>query len=107
MSRQSRSKKKKQIFTFWSLASLAIFSLLSAAVLQINAYIHQNSVADDYKDQISQLSAQNDELEVQLSQSNSLERFNQYEMAEAANYEKVDVASVRYIHAPDSQLARN
>jgi len=76
-------------------------------VLQINAYIHQNSVVNNYKDQIARLSAENDEMEVELSQSNSLEKFNEYEAAQAGNYEKVDVASVRYIHAPDSQLAKN
>ena len=107
MSRQSRSKMKKQIFTFWSVSSLAIICLLGGAVLQINTYIHQNSVANDYKDRITQLSAENDELEVKLSQSNSLAKFNEYEMAQAGNYEKVDVANVRYIHAPDSQLAKN
>jgi hypothetical protein len=107
MSRQARSKIKKQVFTFWSVSSLTVFSLLAGAVLQINAYIHQNSVADDYKDQIAQLSSQNDELEAQLSQSNSLAKFNEYETAQAGNYEKVDVASVRYIHVPDSQLAKN
>ena len=107
MSKQARSKMKKRLFGFWTLSSLAIFSLLAAAVLQINAYIHQNSLADDYRGRIARLSEQNDELEFQLSQSNSLERFSQYEAAQLSNYEKVDVASVRYIHAPESQLAKN
>lgn len=107
MSKQTRSKMKKRFFGFWTLSSLAIFFLLAAAVLQINAYIHQNSVVDDYRDRISRLSEQNDELEYQLSQSNSLARFSQYEAAQLDNYEKVDVASVRYIHAPGSQLAKN
>ena len=52
------------------------------------------------------MSSENDELEVKLSQSNSLDNFNQYEIMQAGNYEKVDVANVRYIHASDAQLAR-
>ena len=107
MSKQARSKIKKQIFGFWSLMSITIIVLLAGAVLQINAYIHQNSVANNYKERVAQLSAENDEMEVRLSQSNSIDKFNEYEMAQVKNYEKVDVASVRYIHAPGSQLAKN
>jgi hypothetical protein len=107
MSKQSRSKAKKQALKFWSAVTLAVFALFSGAVLQINASIHQNSVLDDYRERIAALSSENDELEVKLSQSNSLENFNQYEIMQAGNYEKVDVASVRYIHASDSQLAKN
>jgi len=107
MSRQSKSKAKKATVKFWSAVSLVIFVLFSGAVLQINASIHQNSVLDEYRSRIAGLSSENDELEVQLSQSNSLDKFNQYEIMQAGNYEKVDVASVRYIHATDSQLARN
>ena len=106
MSRQSRSKIKKETMRFWSAVMLLIFVLFSGAVLQINASIHQNSVLDEYRTRIAGLSSENDELEVKLSQSNSLDNFNQYEIMQAGNYEKVDVANVRYIHASDAQLAK-
>lgn len=106
MSRQQKTKIKKEIKKFWSAVSLAVFFLLSGAIFQIHTSIHQNSVLSDYQKQIAQLSSENDELQVQLSQSNSLDSFNQYEIMQAGNYEKVDVANVRYIHAADPQLAR-
>lgn len=106
MSSQPRSRAKREIKSFWMISSLAVFSLLAAAVLQINANIHQNSLLSDSKKQIASLSSENDVLETKLSQSNSLENFNQYEIAQAGNYEKVDVASIKYVKAADSQFAR-
>jgi len=106
MSRSKRNKITKHIFSFWSIISLSIICLLTSAILQINAYIHQNSIENDYQKRIAQLSAKNDELMVQLSQSNSLEKFNEYEIAQIGNYEKVDVARIRYIQAPTSQFAQ-
>lgn len=104
MSRQSRIKR--EIKRFWMVASLAVFLLLAGAVLQINAYIHQNSLLNDSKKQVAAISSENDILEANLSQSNSLENFNQYEVAQAGNYEKVDVASIRYVQASNGQLAK-
>jgi cell division protein FtsB len=106
MNRQSRSRVKNEIKTFWAASSLAAILLLGAAVLQINDYIHQNTQLSDYKKQIASLSSKNDSLEGKLSQTNSLENFNEYAVAQGGNYEKVDVASVLYVHAVDGQLAK-
>ncbi|MFZ3074263.1 MAG: hypothetical protein WA093_04020 [Minisyncoccales bacterium] len=106
MNRQSRSRTKRETKSFWMIASLGVFSLLAGAVLQINANIHQNSLLGDSKKQIAALSSENDILEAKLSQSNSLENFNQYEIAQAGNYEKVDVAGIRYVQAAKEQFAK-
>jgi len=106
MSRQSRSKNKKQLRSFWTAASLAVFVFLGAAVWQLNAFIHQNTLLKDCQKQITALSSENDVLAARLTQSNSLDNFNQYAIAQEGNYEKVDVASVRYIHASGAQLAK-
>jgi hypothetical protein len=101
-----KNRVKKEIKTFWMASTLAIAVLLAAAVLQINNYIHQNSRLSDYQKQIASILADNDTLEARLSQTNSRENFDQYAIAQAGNYEKVDVASVRYIHASSAQLVK-
>ena len=106
MSKQSRLRAKKEIKNFWMVATLAIFLLLAGVVLQINGCVHQNSFLKDYQKQISLISTQNDALEAKLSQSNSLEIFNQYTVAQASNYEKIDVSQVRYVHASSDQFAK-
>lgn len=105
MNKQAR-RATREIKTFWSAAFLSIVLLLLGAILQINAFIHENSLLKDSQKRIALLSSQNDTLEAKLSQSNSLENFNQYAIAQAGNYEKVDIAAVRYIHASNSQLAK-
>ena len=85
MNRQSRSRVKNEIKTFWVASSLAAILLLGAAVLQINDYIHQNTQLSDYKKQIASLSSKNDSLEGKLSQTNSLENFNEYAVAQGGN----------------------
>ncbi len=97
---------KKEIKAFWSAAFASVILLLAGAILQINAFIHENSLLKDSQKQVVSLSSQNDALEAKLSQSNSLDNFNQYAIAQAGNYEKVDIASVKYVHVSDSQLAK-
>jgi len=97
---------KNEIKAFWAVSSLSIMLLLGGAVLQINGYIHQNSLLSDSRKQIAMISSDNDVLETKLSQTNSLENFNQYAVAQAGNFEKVDVANVLYIHAANEQLAK-
>ena len=106
MSKKFLKKAKKQTNNFWFFSFFAVILLVAGAVLQINGYIHQNSLLSDSQKQVAALLAENDTYEAKLSQTNSLDNFNQYAMAQAGNYEKVDVASVEYVHAANSQLAR-
>lgn len=106
MNKRTRKNIKKEIKGFWSLSFFAVLVLVAGAVLQLNGYIHQNSVLSDLKKQTASISSENDTLEAKLSQSNSLDNFNQYAVAQAGNYEKVDVASVHYVHASSDQLAK-
>ncbi len=106
MSKKFSKRIKKEINNFWFLSFFAVIFLVAGAVLQLNGYIHQNSLLSDSQKQVAAISAENDNYEAKLSQTNSLDNFNQYAMAQAGNYEKVDVASVAYVHATNSQLAR-
>ena len=47
-----------------------------------------------------------DELKVKLSTKNSLENFNKDVIDQAANFEKVEVEKIKYIKAPEEQLAK-
>jgi len=107
MNRKLLKKAKKEMRKFWTLSFFAVLLLVAGAVLQLNGYIHQSSLLSDFKKQIAAVSAENDNFEVNLSQSNSLDNFSQYAVAQAGNYEKVDVANVRYVHASSDQLAKN
>lgn len=106
MSKRSGLKLKKEIKIFWTASSLAVCFLLGGAVWQLNGFIHESSLLKDCQKQIALISSENDQLQAELSQSNSLENFNEYEIAQAGNYEKVDIASVRYIGASGNEFAR-
>jgi hypothetical protein len=80
--------------------------MFAAAMLQISNYIHQSTLLGDLEKNVGAITVENDNFEVKLSQSNSLANFSQYAAAQAGNYEKVDVAAVRYVHAPSEQLAK-
>lgn len=99
-------KNKKEIKNFWRLCSLAIFLLFFGAIFQINSQIHQNSLLSGCQKNIASISAENDELEVALSRTNSLDNFARYQIDQIGNYEKVDLARVRYVRAPAGELAR-
>jgi hypothetical protein len=106
MNRRLHKNAKNEMKKFWSLSFFAVCLLVAGAVLQLNGFIHQSSLLSDSKKQIALLSSENDNFEVKLSQSNSLDNFSQYMAAQVGNYEKVDVASVKYVHASGSQLAK-
>ncbi len=91
---------------FWILSASAIVLLLSLAVLQLNDYIHQNSLAKDCRNRIASLTGETETLEVDLSSTNSLENFDKYVAAQTGNFEKVQVETIKYIKAPGGQLAR-
>jgi len=45
-------------------------------------------------------------IKVKLSTKNSLENFNKDVIGQAANFEKVEVEKIKYIKAPEEQLAK-
>ena len=106
MSSNSQKRVAKKIRAFWVLTSLTVVSLLGFAVWQMNLYIHATSQAADYQKQISGIAAQNDQLEVKLSELNSLGHLGDYISAQKDNFQKVDVASIRYVAMPGTQLAQ-
>lgn len=106
MKKKTKAIIKKRFLNFRSLSSLAICALLFGAVWQLNYHIHQNSVVADLKKEIAAIGVQNSDLESKLSQSNSLDDFDRYRVAEAENYEKVDIAGVRYVYVSGSNFAK-
>lgn len=100
------NKIRKEIKSFWLLSSLAGILLLGAAVFQLNCHIHETSLLTDLEERSADILTENDSLEARLSQSNSLEQFNQYQVAQLQNYEKVDVAGVYYVRAAGGEFAR-
>lgn len=97
---------RKDFKMFWISSIAIVICLLVSAVLQLNAYIHQNTLAKDYEKRITELTADSETLEVQLSSNNSLENFNKFVMTQAANYELVEVEKIKYIKAPGDQLVK-
>lgn len=101
-----RARLNKNFKMFWFASFVATVCLLCGVVLQFNAYIHASSFAKSCTKQVAALAAENDALEVKLSQSNSLENFREYALAQEGNYEKVDIETVRYVELPGDQLAK-
>ena len=106
MSSTFQNRVARKIRTFWVFVSVTIISLLGFAVWQMNSYIHASSQLADYQKQIAAITASNDRLEVKLSQLNSLNHFDDYINSQKDNFQKVDVASIRYVALPGTQLAQ-
>jgi valyl-tRNA synthetase len=106
MAKKRTIRFKKDFRAFWVFSSFVVIGLVFSAILQLNDYIHQNSVSKDYEKQITQLSGESEKLEVRLSSNNSLGNFNKYVIEEAKNYEKVEVEKIKYIKAPGAELAK-
>jgi len=106
MSKKMKMRAGKSLKMFWFASFLATAALLVGAVMQINSYIHADSYARDCARKVALLTGENDSLAVNLSQSNSLERFREYATTQADNYEKVDVGTVHYVKVPGEQLAK-
>jgi len=77
---RSKTQKRiiRQIKIFWFSTTFLAITLLIFAVWQMNAYIHSSSQLSDAKKRVANLSSQNDSLQLQVSQLNSLDNFNKY-----------------------------
>jgi len=106
MARKNMFRFVKKFKAFWALSASVIIVLLCLAVVQLNDYIHQNTLARNYQKQIAALTNETQSLEVALSGANSLENFDKYITAQAGNFEKVRVETIKYIKAPGGQFAR-
>lgn len=104
---RSKTQKRitRQIKIFWFSTTFLAITLLITAVWQMNTYIHSSSQLADVKKQLANLSAQNDSLQLKLSQLNSLDNFNKYAESLKNDFEKVDITSIRFVSVPSSHLA--
>ncbi len=104
---RSKTQKRiiRQIKIFWFSTTFLAITLLIFAVWQMNAYIHSSSQLSDAKKRVANLSSQNDSLQLQVSQLNSLDNFNKYAESLKNNFEKVDISSIHFVSVPSSHLA--
>lgn len=102
----THSKLQTQIKFFWISALLSIIVFLGLAVTQVNGLIHDSSQFSGLKRQIASLSEENDGLEANLSMANSMANFDGYINNSQGDFEKVDVASVRYVTLAGGQMAK-
>jgi len=84
--------------TFLILSLFLTFSLMIISVVQLNAYIKENYLVQNYEERIAQLNQENKVLEVSFSKDNSLNNINNY----AQNFEKV--TEVEYIKVLESTV---
>ena len=84
--------------TFLILSLFLAFSLMIISVVQLNAYIKENYLVQNYEERIAQLNQENKILEVSFSKDNSLNNINNY----AQNFEKV--TEVEYIKVLEKKL---
>ena len=85
--------------TFLILSLFLVFSLVIISIVQLNAYIGETYLTQDYEKKIEQLTWENKILEVNFSKDDSLNNINNY----AQNFEKV--TKVEYIKVLESRVA--
>ena len=91
-------KGKFSLKVLWILTLFFTFYLTIITVVQINAYIREVYLLQDYGNQIDQLTKENKILEINLSKDNSLNNINNY----VQNFEKAE--QVDYIKVLDSTV---
>ena len=79
---------------------IIIFVLLTFYILQINAEVSQQYQVQQYEKKISEISKENQELEIKLTQANSLEQITGF--LGVSGFEKVD--KIHYIKILDGQV---
>jgi hypothetical protein len=75
-----------------------IVSLLAVSVLQVNAYVREMYLLQDYQQKIGQLTEGNKYLEIDFAKADSLEKIGGY--VQNMTFEKAD--NIEYIKVLDS-----
>lgn len=85
---------------FWFLTALSIAVLLVFYIFQVNAEISERYLIQEYQKRISEVSKENQNLEISSAQINSLDNITL--LLEELNFEKTD--KIHYIQALDTQV---
>ncbi len=93
-------KKLITLRLFWFLAVLSAAALLVFYVFQINAAVSERYSIQKYEKRISEVSRENQNLEISSAQTNSLDNITAF-LGEL-NFEKVD--KIHYIQVLDTQV---
>lgn len=86
--------------TFWALSFISIIILLVFYIFQINSVTSESYLLQNYQKRLNQLRQENEILEIDLAQVNSL--INVEKQIETLGFEKVD--KVYYIQVLESQI---
>jgi len=88
---------------FWIITSILILVLVVFYIFQVNAFAKETYFIQDYERKLSQLSGENESLEVDFSRFNSLVNIENY--LQSQNFEKVNQGEVKYIQIPGGSVA--
>lgn len=88
---------------FWVFGFILVISLLVCYILQVNFMTKETYLIQDYQKKIGELSRENQILEINFSQQNSLSNIET--IAKNLNFEKVD--KIHYIQVLESQVVQN
>ncbi len=88
---------------FLTITLISILVLLVFYVFQVNAFTEETYLIQSYEKKLSQLSEENESLEVNFSRFNSLANIENY--LQNQNFKKVNQGQVRYIQIPGGSVA--
>jgi len=88
---------------FLTITLISILALLVFYVFQVNAFTEETYLIQSYEKKLSQLSEENESLEVNFSRFNSLANIENY--LQNQNFKKVNQGQVRYIQIPGGSVA--
>ena len=85
----------------WVLNFISILALLVFYIFQVNTLANETYLIQSCEEKLSQLSGENETLEINFSKANSLTNIENY--LQNQNFEKV--SQVKYIHILESSVA--
>lgn len=93
-------KRKFNLKILWIISFLLLLLLSVFYIFQINSVIQNTYLIQGYQEKSAELSEENQKLEIQLSELNSLENLGN--LVQKLDYEKVD--KIKYIQVLGSQV---
>lgn len=93
-------KRSITLRLFWLLTILSVVALLAFYVFQVNAVVSERYSVQKYEKRMSEISRENQNLEISSAQTNSLD--NIIALLGELNFEKAD--KIHYIQVLDTQV---
>ena len=86
--------------SFYFLSAIVLFTLLVFYIFQVTSLAKETFLLQNYQKRINELARDNENLEIDLAQTNSLEKIGK--LAESLNFAKTD--KVRYLQLIEGQV---